>query len=110
METTDRDMANTVVMLDEAVTERICDAMVCLLDGTDTPRYNKRAGKQPNQWEMRDTLLSALMDSLKPNLQQLIRQEIADVFQGSTGGLPRHVGLGDTLSIDLSSIVVTGAS
>jgi hypothetical protein len=76
METTERDMANTVVMLDEAVTERI----------------------------------GAALEELKPWLQQLIRQEIADVFQASTGGLPRHVGLGDTLSIDLSSIVVTGAS
>ena len=104
----ERDMANTAIMLNEAVNKRVADAIMCLLDGTKEPVYSSPIQgdlyEGANMWTIRADIAQAIVECAKPVLQNLIRQEIVNAFSPTTG-CTKVVNVGDTIHLETSMIV-----
>ena len=96
----ERGMANTAIMLDEAVTKRVANCMLQLFAGNVEPviRMIPIEGVAFDYRYAQGSLRVALMDMIRTELQTLIRQEIIDAFEPDSGKL---VTDGQTVTMNL---------
>lgn len=98
------DMANTAIMLNDAVEKRLSSALLNTLRGMPS-KYGWSSDDDPmnsyNPAVAQMHIEIALMNLLKPSLQTLIRQEIMNAFSQSNG-CTKLVKTGDTIGLDFN--------
>ena len=97
-----KDSANVALLLEHDIINRVGDAMMKLISGNEelhigSLAFNPSEGGLDLQ-VARANIIDCLMESMKVQLEQLIRQEIVDAF--STGyGVPDTVGYAQSIKL-----------
>lgn len=105
-----KESADVALLLENDIIKRVGDAMLKLISGQEEVYLNHSLdeAKGVDLAVSRMNIADYLMDSMKVQLQQLIRQEIVDAFANGGGG--RTIGYAEELTISLQDLVLTQAT